>query len=295
MNQYDYDDHKNDTQDTIAGYLLVLLMLALVTIMIYSIIESWRNPVVTPYTPPTTGTATGTTVSPSDVAAASPQPTTSPKPTPMVESPEVTQSSPLPSSTTESSPTPEPKPSKTKKFPGRFYGAPPDGPPSLKREYGDMFEGVSGKAYITIYSKVFEGSRVYLINEETRSYYSLNFEKKGPGVYQAEIPPGKFSLKITKSGYFTFKTSLPYLEDGLSADIREPLVKRPYLDIRSRPSCAKIYINGLYAGETPKLIKNLDATEYTIKLVKPGYYREQFEMSFEKGRGQTRTVKLYPK
>ncbi len=259
-------------------------MIAIVVVMLYSIYESWQNPPPSPLVKPTESPVMDvfSKLSPSPsvgvVLSPSPSPSLSPSPTPTEK------------------PKPKPSPSPTKKVIKKkieFAGEPIDGPPKkVKKAKEGIFEGKERKLYITVYSRSFEGAKVYLIDNISKKYWEIKFRKVGENQYQAQAPPSDYTLKIVKKGYFTFKERLPLTEDGLGADIRDPLEKMPYLDIRSKPKGAEIYINGKYAGITPKVIKYFYDKTYTIKLTKAGFMPKQFKIKFKRGKGITKTIKL---
>jgi hypothetical protein len=224
---------------------------------------------------------------PEETLSPSPKPSPSPKASP--------KASPSPSKAPK--PSPSPKPSKEPENKDKkFRGASPDGPPELDRVYGDIFEGKSGRAYINIISnpKSWDGVHAYLIDLDTQSFRVLKFKKlKNKNVYKLEVPPGRYQLKLVKSGYFTFKAELP-LQDRQEAEIAEPLEKRPNFVVQSSPPGAKVYFNDELAGITPTTVKNLEEKEYKIKIVKENYKTVSFPMSFKRGKDINKKIELSP-
>jgi len=287
-----YEDNFEEEKKTnqFAGYLLILLMLAIVGVMIYSIFSSRRkvNPITfatdTPFGTATTIGKTGTLkASPAIASAENSMPTKTPSPKKTVK--KTPTAKPTPTKT------PKPSPKPTKKKEERFEPPHPDGPPQLDRAMGDMFAGKTGKVEIIIYSKALP-ARTYLIDTVNNTYRSVDFKPLGKNRYKLVIPPGEYRLKIVKKNYFTFSAPLA-VENGDKAELdRDPLIKRPYLNIKTKPPGARILINGKFAGISPKLIPGLDDTTYTITLKKQGYGTKTFKVKLKKGKGVTKSVRL---
>lgn len=329
MAYFDRQNHSPDKENQTAGFLLVVILLFIVGFLVFSIISSQRSASDNSYLPdpiyssPLVAISSGTpkptgesetpeeSVSPSEEPSEDGTPEESPSPSPdetetAMESPSPTpDESPLPEEETPEpspSPTPEKKPSpkptlkptsKPASQPAgeRFESPAPDGPPGEDRAYGNMFEGKTGKAEILIFSKVFP-AKSYMVDMDKKVYWVLEFKKTGQFKYKVEIPPGNYRLKIVKKYYFTFEQEFQ-VADGDVADINfEPLDKRPYLDLKSKPSGARIYINGKFAGVTPKVIAGLDETQYTVKLTKSGYPSQTFKVKLQRGKGVAKTINM---
>lgn len=283
-----YEENKEEEKKTnqVAGYLLISLMLIIVGVMIYSIFTSREKvkPITfttqTPFDVGMTGTSTSTPVK---TSTGSPSPSKKTSPT----------ETPAPEKTIEKTPTEKPKPSPkpTKKKEERFEPPHPDGPPELDRATGDMFAGKTGKVEIIIFSEAFP-ARSYLIDTVNNTYRSIKFKHIGKKRYKIAIPPGEYRLKIVKKNYFTFDAPLS-VENGDKAELgKDPLIKRPYLNIKTNPPGARILINGKFAGIAPKIIPGLDDTTYTVTLNKQGYGTKTFKVKLKKGKGMTKSVRL---
>lgn len=302
MNQQSSNSSSDSVQNRIVGCMLIFFMVGIVAMMVYCIYISWITPKSIDYVSPTTipldlspsptATELGSFfISPSPTMAKNTSPTQvvkkSPASLPEISPTKEAEPSPLPKAS------PMPKPSPTKFEEKKFQPLPPDGPPDMERAIGDMFAGKTGKAHITINvsEKIWKGTRAYLIDNNARNYRPLKFESAGKNKYKVAVPPGSYTLKLVKSGYLTFTAELP-LADQDDAEINDPLEKRPFLEISSIPPGAKIYINGLFAGTTPTVIKSFEDKEYGITLVKPGFERETFKVRFEGGKGIKKNVEL---
>lgn len=299
-NQYNSNGELNSSAGKqFAGFLLIILMLAIVGFMIFSIATSRKskNNEDFLFAPISTETAEGIIPTPPvetsiDTAYQDPSPAEAketPEPSPIApeESPE-----PEAKVTPKTKASPEPKPSPTKEDLGpRFEPPNPDGPPDLNRAVGGLFEGKSGRAVLNIYSKSLP-ARTYLIDLDNDTYRSLEFKALGNDRYEVEIPPGRYRLKIVKQYFFTFDEAFE-VSDGDYAEIdKDPLVKRPYLELKSNPEGARIFINDKYAGNTPQLIQGLDDTTYKVRITKEGKTPVSFEVKLEKGKGVSKTVNL---
>ncbi|MCE1245100.1 MAG: PEGA domain-containing protein [Firmicutes bacterium] len=189
------------------------------------------------------------------------------------------------------SPTPKASPAKEEPPEPAFEPPKPDGPPSMDRMAGNLFEGKQGKAKITIFSKALP-ARTYLIDTSKNVYWDLKLKPLGKSRFLAEFPPGNYRLKIVKSNYFSFDEAFQ-VADGDEAEITDdPMKKRPSLEISSNPPGARILINGGFAGSTPKVINGLDVVEYTIKLKKKGFKDKEFKVKLKTGKTEKKSIQL---
>jgi hypothetical protein len=296
----DYDDVQQEypeqnKNDKFMGYMLVFFMFVTVIFMIYSIFASWQTPGTQAYIPPPANTST-----PSDEVSPSADEIPETWNSPLPESPEPVKKTASPQKTDKpENKKPEKEITAVKITPKEetFRGAPPDGPPNLDRVHGNMFEGKTGKSVIFVKStqKAWDGARYFLIDNAAKTYRSIKFDKleNEENSYKIEVPPGDYTFKFVKTGYFTFEEPV-LLQDKVEIEIVEPLEKRPTLTIESNPSGAKVYIEKKLAGTTPAVIRYFDAKKYDIEVIKDGYKTEKFSMTFRRNRDEVKTVKLSP-
>lgn len=113
------------------------------------------------------------------------------------------------------------------------------------------------------------GARVFIDHEE---------HDVGVTPIQIELSSGEHRVRLSKKGYYPYEKTI-VLRAGRTVDIIPELVpKEGSIDIRTEPSGATIYIDGIVKGLSPKAVKVLVGL-HSIKL-KPSYptvYR-----SFEK-------------
>jgi hypothetical protein len=99
----------------------------------------------------------------------------------------------------------------------------------------------------------------------------------------SEISAGSHQVKITRSGYYDH-TQTTSVTVGKTTPVSATLLSIPptsndilpipttgSLDVRSSPSGASIYIDGVYKGVTPKVISGLSAGSHQAKVTKSGY------------------------
>lgn len=307
MSEYNKQGTGESFQNQLAGYILVGFMMIIIAVMVYAVYTSSQQPGIketntpitlpdeteipaeTPVIEPTEELETPTeTETPEEMPTEEPVETSKPEFT----SEPIFTPEPTPELTFTPEPvkvTPSPEPEKV------FQAAAPDGPPLLEKAYGDPFKGKRGKASIIVNAKDWGSAQVYLIDNTRKNFRPLEFTRNDQvdNQYRCDVPPGNYSIKIVKNGYFTFNAQLQ-LFDGDIAEINEPLDRRPTLDLTSRPTDAKVYIDGMFAGKTPLVIYNLDDREYKIRVIKPGYQTKNFSLKFERGKGIKKVVTLAP-
>lgn len=87
-----------------------------------------------------------------------------------------------------------------------------------------------------------------------------------------EVLQGDRSLKLQRSGYKTFESTLQVVAQQDQALEEIVLIKSDgKLNIVSKPSGANITISGLYQGQTPLAIALAPSDEYTLTATKAGY------------------------
>jgi hypothetical protein len=109
------------------------------------------------------------------------------------------------------------------------------------------------------------GASIYLGDEDDYDY-------KGTTPKTIGVSPGSYyDIKLTKSGYDDYTTRV-YVSAGETEVIDEDLTSETgYIDIKSYPSGASIYLDGTYKGTSPTTISDASPGSHTLKLEKYGY------------------------
>jgi len=100
----------------------------------------------------------------------------------------------------------------------------------------------------------------------------LNDEKKGVTPVKIEnLDPGKYKLFVQKDGYAPYEEELGVVK-GETVERKITLKEaNTLLKIDSKPTGAKLYIEGVLKGETPYTAINMEPGDYKIKIDKEGY------------------------
>jgi hypothetical protein len=112
-----------------------------------------------------------------------------------------------------------------------------------------------------------------------RVYYTIKIGEKEKPIFIAKF-------KVT---HLSEKSSMAHIEDS-TAEVKagysvEVVVKeRAWLEVKSEPSGAKVYIDGKESGQTPLSLSDIRAGRHQIRVVKEGY--ESYEVSAETGVGR---------
>jgi len=122
----------------------------------------------------------------------------------------------------------------------------------------------------------------------------------------SEISAGSHQVKITRSGYYDH-TQTTSVTVGKTTPVSATLLSIPptsndilpipttgSLDVRSSPSGASIYIDGVYKGVTPKVISGLSAGSHQAKVTKSGYNDYTRTTSVTAGKTATVSATLSP-
>ncbi|ACS33484.1 DUF2341 domain-containing protein [Thermococcus gammatolerans] len=89
------------------------------------------------------------------------------------------------------------------------------------------------------------------------------------------LPPGKYSIRISKDGYREYTTTVT-LSPGEHRMISATLTSaQGYLTVHTSPSGAKVYVDGKYIGTTPIENYQLSIGHHVVKLSKDGYISQE--------------------
>lgn len=101
----------------------------------------------------------------------------------------------------------------------------------------------------------------------------INGEKKGNQSWSGKLPYGAYLFETRKTGHLAYKTtyeiSRNHHSKTISIDGPAPIYGS--LVISSTPAKAKVYIDGEYAGETPRYISSYIIGEYKVRAELDGY------------------------
>ncbi len=122
-----------------------------------------------------------------------------------------------------------------------------------------------GTAFLKIYPKndLIKGAKVYIDGK-----YAGKIEED---VFSKEIPAGKHEILITSEKIEDVKFQFEVDEYGeYEKEIEGKLAKR-VVKIITKPTGAKVYVNGKYFGKTPKFVKLEVSKKHLLSLAKYGY------------------------
>jgi len=104
--------------------------------------------------------------------------------------------------------------------------------------------------------------------------------------------PGRHDIRITKSGYESFQTSVdlrPGDTQSVNANL-QPVQHSGNVSFDSNPRGANVYLDGNYVGSTPIGRMNVDAGSHTVRFSLGGY--QDAQVSFNLASGQDRNVNV---
>lgn len=96
------------------------------------------------------------------------------------------------------------------------------------------------------------------------------------GVLTVSVPISRYTtVEIRKVGYTSVSQNLPYVPDGSSTDIYFTLnadsgTATATLAVKTNPSGASVYVNGIYQGTGPVTVAHLRPGTYTVIAEMPG-------------------------
>ncbi len=138
---------------------------------------------------------------------------------------------------------------------------------------------ISATAEVIVNPDVYYGT-VVVNSDPTGATVTLN-----NGVYSGitpadiqKVPPGTYTLKITKPGYISYKNENFIVMQGQPNTVFQALSKNPYygtIQVNSAPSGADIYVDGTLRGKTGTVPQNevsgLTDGSHMVKVTLDGY------------------------
>ena len=122
----------------------------------------------------------------------------------------------------------------------------------------------------------------------------INGEFKGKGSWRGRLASGSYMFESRQQGHVPYQMPLDLtnLDNGKTITIESPTPIYGSLVISSTPAKAKISINGVYVGDTPKFISNQIVGKYTVTAEKEGYEKQTKTIEVTEGRESTLSYEL---
>jgi TonB family protein len=104
----------------------------------------------------------------------------------------------------------------------------------------------------------------------------INGERKGKASWKGRLASGSYMFESRQQGHIPYQMpfDITNLDNGKTITIDSPTPIYGSLVISSTPAKAKISINGVYVGDTPKFISNQIIGKYTVTAEKEGYEKQ---------------------
>ena len=105
-------------------------------------------------------------------------------------------------------------------------------------------------------------------------------------IFKRRIGVGEHSIAFERNGYTTQENSYPVtIVENQETSVNVSMVRYARYSFETEPSEAKVYIDGVYVGDTPtkpqKLLEKADGAPFTVNIAKDGYLAEHFELNPE--------------
>lgn len=157
--------------------------------------------------------------------------------------------------------------------------------------------------YYTVYADQFSPDRTltikaYLTPDQQDGYLSVSSSPSGAQVKvdgtiygttplsSIQLEPGNHTVKLSKSGYSSYSTSVRIYE-GQTSSINvtlDPIVSTGYLSVTTTPKYADVYVDNSYMGQSPITI-TVNEGKHEVRLQKAGY--STYTASVRVNAGQT--------
>ena len=123
----------------------------------------------------------------------------------------------------------------------------------------------------------------------------LNSSYKGIAPQELlDLEPGSYTITCKKGGYDNFEQRVSVDAGDVKTVSAKMEILRGSIALYSTPSAAAVYLEGTYKGQTPLLIKGLDAQGHVLEFKKDGYNSQLKRVYIAQGESKTVTVDLAP-
>lgn len=114
----------------------------------------------------------------------------------------------------------------------------------------------------------------------------VNGELKGRGSWKGRLASGAYIFETRRSGHITYKMSYDITRNDhlKTIAIQAPTPVYGSLVVSSEPTKAKVYIDGVYVGETPKFIGKQVGGEHEVKVELNGYISQKKKVNVLEGK-----------
>lgn len=158
---------------------------------------------------------------------------------------------------------------------------------------------MTGSEYRTITLNLGGSGAITFTSEPSGAYISLDGTIIGTTPHtETDIDPGEHQIVITKNGYYNWRETIDMTGSGTRYiyAVLSSVTPENAIRIRSVPSGAAIYLNGIYQGETMETgyfpITDLRTGQHTILLRLSGYDDYQETVSLSEGQSITLAVDM---
>ena len=139
--------------------------------------------------------------------------------------------------------------------------------------------------FATVTIESVEGAEIY-----------INGEYKGIHSWSGRLSYGSYIFETHKKGHVPYKMSYDVSEDdqGMVINLQGPTPVYGSVAIASTPSNAKIYVDGIYAGDTPKYISRQLIGEHKFSVELDGYQSQTKTLNITEGMDESLAFVLEP-
>ncbi|MDD4127252.1 MAG: PEGA domain-containing protein, partial [Methanomicrobium sp.] len=146
------------------------------------------------------------------------------------------------------------------------------------------YDSVSKNVYLNsgytqnVYLSLGSPGSISVTSDPSDAYVSVNGNTVGKTPYVITgLSAGEHEVEVTKNGYYNFKKTVNVVEGAQFSvyAVLEPIASTNEILVTSEPSGAKIYLDGVYVGETMNgvsyPVQNVANGQHQLKLTLAGY------------------------
>jgi hypothetical protein len=131
----------------------------------------------------------------------------------------------------------------------------------------------------------------------------INDQYKGKAPLRLRLPPGKYMVRMTLSGYQDWNSQVDVGDSGdypvtgrlksQQGDRPKPPADKPNINVQSTPPSAKVFVDGNFKGTTPVKI-DLKPGKHRVRVMLEGYQSWEHQVEVREPREHPINIYLKP-
>lgn len=145
---------------------------------------------------------------------------------------------------------------------------------------------VNDSATVSITPRLVPNSAEYeiIVDGDSDALIYDNGKLLGKGQWKGRLEAGEHTIEATRAAHSATRQTVNVVKNvPRKVSLSRPVPVYGGLEITTQPTNAEIYIDGVNAGRTEYINRHVLVGRHSVRLVKPGYRTEEFEVDIREG------------